>query len=568
MNIEIKKDIQKFLLKAGVKKEVVLTVPPKTEMGDMSFACFELAKELKKNPIEVAKELAAVNGNGKLPESIEKVVAIGPYVNFYFNAQILAKEILKDLVKNKIEKIGQGKTGKGKKIMVEFAHPNTHKAFHIGHLRNIVTGESVVRILENAGYKVIRANYQGDVGLHIAKCFWGIRRSLGEYEETKKKSIAEKAMFLGKVYALGGQAYEKDEAAKLEIAELNRQIYSRDPAVKEIYNITRQWSLDYFNTIYKRVGSHFDRLYFESETFVLGKKIVEEFLGKGVFKESQGAIIFPGEDYGLHNRVFLNNQGLPTYEAKDQALARLQFKEYNPDAVWHLVAKEQTEYFKVIFKALEFTLPKSKDREKHLMYGWVSLKEGKMSSRSGQVVLGEWLLDEVKKKVAEVMNNHEVKNEALVMEKVSIAAVKYAFLRTGISNDIIFDINESVSLTGDSGPYLLYIVARIKSIFKKLDKKLGKMLAPEKIEPAEKNLLWQVDNFSTVAEEAALQKDPSKIAHYLLSLAQSFNTFYNQCPILKADPKVMNFRLNLIKAVEKVITKGLYLLGIETVEEM
>jgi len=485
-------------------------------------------------------------------------------VNFFLNSQILAKETLDAIDK---KDFGSSRIGKGKKVMIEYAQPNTHKAFHIGHLRNIITGESIARIFENVGYKVFRANFQGDVGLHIAKCFWGIFQSKKEYEDVKNKSIIEKAEFLGRVYALGGQAYETDDKAKEEIIIINEKIYSKDKEIYKIYKETREWSLEYFNYIYERLDVKFDRLYFESETFVEGKKLVLANLKKGIFKESEGAVIFEGEKFGLHNRVFLNSKGLPTYEAKDLALAKVQLQE-KPEKIFHVVGKEQTEYFKVIFKAIESVFPKSVGVENHLIYGWVSLKEGKMSSRTVNVILGEWLLDEVKNKITEVMKNNEILDRKNIEEKVAIAAVKYAFLRTGAPNDIIFSINESISLTGDSGPYLLYIVARIKSIFRKYDKKLQKLIVPDKIEPSEKKLLNGLSGFVEVTEKAALEKDPSKIAHYLLELAQDFNNFYAACPILKAENEILQFRLHLIRAVEIVMIKGLYLLGIQAVEEM
>jgi len=572
---QISKDIKNALSRAGAGEQIELTTPPNSALGDFAFPCFNLAKEMKKNPAEVAKEIAAKLQEIRTSASsadqpmrlIERVEATGPYVNFYLRADQLAKLVVGEISRQG-KKYGRSSIGRGKKVLVEFAHPNTHKAFHIGHLRNITTGESIVRILENVGYRVARANYQGDVGLHIAKCLWGISKLMGEYDEVKNKSLGDKALFLGRAYARGGEAYENDARAHQEIIALNEKIYRRDREILELYQTTREWSLQYFNKIYQRVGSHFDRLYFESETFERGKKIVLEFLKKGIFKESEGAIIFEGEKFGLHNRVFLTSQGLPTYEAKDLALAELQVKEYHPDLILHLVAREQAEYFKVVFKALEFTLPKAKNKEEHLVYGWVSLKEGKMSSRTGQVVLGEWLLDEVKNRIDEVAREHELKDSEAVAEKVAVAAVKYAFLRTGVANDIVFDIKESVNLTGDSGPYLLYIVARIKSIFRKYQKKIGKIVVPTELTSEEKKLILRLGDYPTTAEMAARERNPSKVAHYLLELAQDFNNFYTVCPVLKAEEPLLGFRLHLIKAVEQVMSSGLWLLGIKTVEEM
>lgn len=561
----LNEQIIKLLNEAGVKGDVELTTPPNPEMGDLSFACFSLAKEMKQSPVECAKEIIEKLKNLETEKFIEKVDAVGPYVNFYLNVQELAKIVLQKTKNSELRTPNS-------KIMVEFAHPNTHKPVHIGHLRNMITGESMVRLLENQGHKVVRANYQGDVGMHIAKCLWGIKQF--EIQDTdfridKLKTVAERTKFLGEVYALGGKAYENDVEAQKEIQEINNKIYSQDKAIKDLYNKTRKWSLDYFDYIYKRVGvKKFDRLYFESETFVRGIEIVKAGLKKGIFKESQGAVIFEGSKYGLHDRVFLNSKGLPVYEAKDQALAEMQFKEYNPAEILHLVAKEQTEYFKVIFKALEFTLPLSKDREKHLVYGWVSLKTGKMSSRTGQVVLAEWLLDEVEKKITEIMKEREIKNKEESIRKIANAAVKYSMLKTGISNDIVFDVNESVSLTGDSGPYLLYIVARINSILNKAKIKGQKSKDLNLVQPQEKKLLLKLSEFAEIKKIAVVEKDPSQIAKYLFILAQAFNNFYQTCPVLEAEVAVRNFRLELINKTKEVMEEGLNLLGIETVKEM
>lgn len=556
---EIKEQLAKIVSKKTNHKVEVgeFSAPPNKKLGDLALACFSLGKELKKNPAEVAQEMKAKFESSDLIEGVE---ATGPYLNFKLKPKFIAENVL--LKKQK-------PTEKRGKIMIEFAHPNTHKAFHIGHLRNIITGESICRILDNYGYKVVRANYQGDVGMHIAKCLWGIEQKKDAYEQVKDGSIEEKVKFLGEVYALGGQTYEKDEEAKKLIQEINAKIYAGDKDIKDVYETTRQWSLDYFNAIYKRVNTTFDRFYFESQTFVRGKKLVEKFLSKGVFTESEGAVIFEGEKYGLHSRVFINSAGLPTYEAKDVALAEMQMKEYKPERIIHVVGKEQTEYFKVVFRALEEVLPKTKGKQEHLAYGWVSLKSGKMSSRTGKVVLGEWLLEQVKEKISTIMKESELSEDEKtdVLEKVTVGAVKYAMLKLGVKVDMAFDIDESISLSGNSGPYLLYICARIQSILNKLDGN-DKVELPQTYEDEEKNLLLLLSQSREAFDRAAESLDPSEVAKYLFDLAQTFNDFYNQCPVVKADDGVKGFRVSLIKKVQQTMQKGLNLLGIEHVERM
>jgi len=265
---------------------------------------------------------------------------------------------------------------------------------------------------------------------------------------------------------------------------------------------------------------------------------------------------------------------LPTYEAKEMALAQKQLNDYHPQKILHIVGKEQTEYFKVVIKALEQVLPKSKNREAHLPYGWVSLKGGKMSSRLGNVVLGESLIEEVKEEIAKIISaNGEIKKteQEKLAEKISVAAVKYAFLKNGIDKDIAFDINESVSIAGNSGPYLLYTYARIQSILKK--SKVHKVIKSKAIDfgvyhKDEGKLLLKLALFPEITASAAEKFDPSIVAKYLFELAQSFNDYYHRVPILKAETNERQFKLSLISAIALVLEKGTELLGFETVQKM
>lgn len=532
-------------------KDVVLEFPENEAFGDYSsnvafrakVAANEVVEKLQKD-----KELARIVGK------IE--VAGHSFINFWLKKEVLVQNLAD--IEKKGEGYGKSDMQRGKKLMFEFAHPNTHKAFHIGHLRNITTGESLARLTEFTGAEVIRVNYQGDVGLHIAKAIWGIQK-LGFSNPGKVKSRAE---FLGKAYAAGATAYEGDGEAKEKINELNKKIYSKeDPGINKIYEETRKWSLDYFAVIYERVYAKFDRFYFESECAENGKQIALEALKKGILAESEGAIIFPGSEYGLHDRVFITGQGAPTYEAKDLGLARLQFGEYNPDLILHVVGPEQSGYFQVIFKALELILPETKDREVHIPYGWVRLKEGKMSSRTGNVVLGESLLDDAK---SSIKKSFDTMDETA--EKIAVAAVKYSFLKNGLGQDIAFDLKESVSLEGNSGPYLQYTVARANSVLAKAKIKKGETKAGGDINEEELKILRSLVRFSEVIETAAKNYSPNLLCNYLYDLAQKFNTFYNKYRIIDSDNE--QFRLVLTQGTGQVLENGLKLLGIQSPEKM
>ncbi|OGH86866.1 MAG: arginine--tRNA ligase, partial [Candidatus Magasanikbacteria bacterium RIFOXYB2_FULL_40_13] len=286
---ELKQQLIKALYSAGVTGEIELVVPPKSEMGEFAFGCFTFAQKNRLSPPAVAKELSeGLQGAVGKIDMLEKVEANGPYVNFYLNNKLLAERVLNNIKPENKEK-------NGKKVLIEFAQPNTHKAFHIGHLRGTITGESLSRVMEAAGYDVVRANYQGDVGMHIAKCLWGILQIRNLKSEIRKlSSINEKIKFLGDAYVAGATAFESDEKIKKEIEEINNRIYGRDLEIKELYDETRAWSLEYFDGIYKKLDTHFDRFFFESEVYKRASQIVNEFLPKGVFAFSENAIIYRG----------------------------------------------------------------------------------------------------------------------------------------------------------------------------------------------------------------------------------------------------------------------------------
>src|SRR3989338_8352261 len=291
--------------------------------------------------------------------------------------------------------------------------------------------------------------------VQIEKCLW----QLGKIVKTKgpdlfkKKTLQEKIALLGQAYSSGSKAFEEDARAKKEIVEVNKMIYEQHGDIISLWKETRQWSLDYFDSIYARVYTKFDRLYFESEFAERGKKIIQEALKKKILVKSKEAVIFDGKKYGLDTRVFLNALGIPTYEGKELALAEKEFSDFGLlDKCMHVVGPEQNSFFKVTFKVEELLDPKKyKDKQKHLIGGWVRLKHGKMSSRSGVVVEGQWLIDEAKKKIQEKFNCPDETAEVL-----AVASVKYSFLKKGISSEIVFDFDESISLDCNSAPYLIY----------------------------------------------------------------------------------------------------------------
>ena len=568
MMVEIKKRIEHVLKEVGVTSVIELSLPPTSDMGDFAFSCFLLAKDQKKNPADVARDMESKIKNQK-SKIIDDVKAFGPYVNFFINGAELAKIVL-DYVD---EQFGTSDLGKGKTILVEYGCPNPMKAFHLGHLKNLITGEAVCRVLENVGYDVIRMNYQGDVGMHIGKSLWGIVDWFPEFEAMRSAALTVRVEFLGKAYAHGATHFEAGPEEAKEVTEYTNAVYrGTDEKIMSVYREARQWSLDYFETIYAKLGVKFDEYYFESETVDRGVALVKEFQAKDIYRESEGAVIFPGSAYDLHDRVFLNSQGFPTYEAKELALSEMRWTRHqDAERLIHVVGKEQSEYFRVLFAAMKVMGVPGGEKESHLAGGFLQLKgDQKMSSRKGNVITGDALLSLVETRVGEIMGGRDVLEKEVVVRRVSVAALNYAMLRSGVSDDIAFDLEQSIAVEGDSGPYLLYIVARINSILKKskIISHKSKINVPTEIVSEEKQLLLALAEFPEAAKQAAETLDPSYVAHYLFGLAQAFNTFYQRCQVLQVDETLQAFRLDVVRAVAQTMTRGLYLLGIETVEEM
>ena len=560
----ILKNLQAVLEKMGAKNpDIDLDYPVNPDFGDYSTSVsLKLTKVLKRNPFEIAQEIIK---NLPKDSDIKKVEIIKPgFINFWISDDYLVTSI-SDLLKNEKFTFPEYHLGKNKKIMVEFAHPNTHKLFHIGHLRNISTGEAMVRILEAVGNKIIRTNYEGDVGLHIAKCLYGVKNSKTDIK--KLKTLQEKIEFIGKMYTSGTKAYEDNENAKQEIIKLNQMIYEHDPEIMPLWTETRQWSLDYFAENYKRFYSRFDRLYFESELPKRAVEIAGEILKKGIMEKSQGAIIFNGKKYGLDIRVFINSLGFPTYEGKELALAEKEFSDFGElDKAIHVVTPEQTSFFKVTFKVEELIDEKKyKNKQHHLIYEWVKLKAGKMSSREGNIIEANWLIDEIKDKILK-----KFKCDKEIAEILSVASAKYSFLKNGTQSIIHFDIDESIAVDGNSAPYLIYTYVRCQSVLKKADHNPSTRQPVDSltINNDELNVLRIINQFPEIVRQAAIQLSPNLIANYLYDLAQKYNYFYQKNKILESEEKTKQFRLMLTQAVGKVIKEGLYLLGIKTVERM
>jgi arginyl-tRNA synthetase len=555
-----RKDVEKILKKNGIR-EFRLERPPRPELGDMAFPCFGLAKKMKKQPDLIAREMSLK----MKPEGLVRMIsAFGPYVNFLADWGKLGKSVIDSVLKEK-DRYGTAKKRKDK-IMVEFADPNTHKAFHIGHVRNITLGESLSRVLESCGYKVVRANYQGDIGPHVARCLWGLM-NLG-----LKEPENDKGKWLGEVYAKASQkATEPD--VETDIKEINRDLYAGKPELVKLWKKTRQWSLDYFQGIYRDFGAKFDRLYFESEVEGPGIKLAKQLLEKKVAMLSDGAIVMDLEKYSLGIYVLLTQDETPLYSIKDFILADMQNREFRPSKIIHVVGSEQELHFRQLFKSLELTNPKAAKLEHHLSYGLVNLESGKMKSREGKVILYEELLDkllDLAKKITHEKNPRLGKKDLEdISRKVALGALKYDMIKVSPEKVIVFDWDRALSFEGNNAPYLQYTHARCCSIMSKSGAKaVPKFDSGLLREDKEIALIRKVSEFPEIVEKSGREMRPHYIATYTYELCDALNEFYQFVPVLKAEKDVRNVRLALVKAVQITLNNALNLLGIDAPERM
>ncbi len=536
------------------------------------------ARALGKNPREIAEALVQKMQFAK-GEKIDRVEIAGPgFINFYVLRSVLADGVAEVL--ERADRYGANDALKGKRVVVEYTDPNPFKEFHIGHFMTNAIGESLSRIVAFCGADTKRVNYQGDVGLHVAKAVWGmlVARDAGELVQVRAQSTAKKAMFLGRAYAYGAGMYEDDETVKKEIQEINKKIFAKsDLEIMALYAEGRAWSLEYFETIYARLGTKFDYYFFESEVAALGKELVESGIEKNIFERSDGAVVFHGEKYpGLHTRVFINSDGLPTYEAKELGLAVTKYEQCPHDIALVVTASEVADYFKVVLKALGELRPDLAEKIQHVPHGVLRLKSGKMSSRTGNVIRAEDLIEEVRKKLMKLPVHSDVTAEVVAgirhddsfasTENVAIGAIKYSILRQSAGKDIIFDFETSLSFEGDSGPYLQYTHARTCSILRKAGEAGIKDIL-EAPSDTTKNLERILLRFPDAVRAAGDERDAHYIATYLYALAQEFNAFYAHERIVDSGDDAP-YRVALTRAISIVLKNGLDLLGMRAPDRM
>jgi len=539
-----------------VDTRVELTRPDE-QFGDYTTnIALQLSKHLARNPREIAEQIAK-NVQAELGyEKISEVQVAGPG---FINLRLSNKALTVALRTKTYQPYA------GQLVVLEYSDPNPFKILHAGHLYQGAFGDAVAHLLERAGANLHCVNFGGDVGLHVARNMWAMLQDLGGEHPEKLEEIpsGDRSEWMAKCYVRGTAAYEEDETAKQQIIELNKRIYQlhadndHSSPFAQIYWTCRQWSYDYFNAFYERVGSHFEKYYPESETAPLGVKIVNEQLQKGVYEKSDGAVVFDGEKYGLHTRVFITSNGLPTYEAKDVGLTMAKWRDYHFDKTIIITGNDIVEYMKVVLKSIEQFEPSLVERTQHLTHGNVKLAGGvKMSSRKGNFLRANDVLDIVAEANREATGHSD--------QQTVLGAVKYAFLKQRIGADIIFDPQESVSLEGNSGPYLQYAHARARSILAKVDESKDTQL--DDLQADERSLLRKLTEYSEVVEKATNELMPHHICTYLYELAQKFNSFYEHNRVIGDERETL--RLVLVGHYTATLKDGLELLGIAAPERM
>ena len=519
---------------------------PEPQFGDASTnVALQLAKPLGKNPREIAEEIAE-----KLRETgeYEAVDVAGPgFINVTFGSGALLEQISREPSAPRL----------GETIVIETNNPNPFKAMHIGHAFNAILGDTIANLLAVSGGKVYRVSYHGDVGLHVGKSMYALLRyAAGDFDKIEAISGAERNSFMSKMYAEGSRAYKEDEAAKVEIHDLAEQSFEPKTALyTQIYNLCKAWSFEQIDHLVARLGNQPTVYRFlESDADHRGVDVVKKHV-PGVFQESDGALIFKGSEHGSFDNVFVGSNGRGLYAARDLGLMLLKNEQFHPDKSYIVTAEEQRDYFKGVIAAAGLVWPERKDVTVNISTGTVKLSTGKMSSRDGDVIEVAWLFDEFAQAIRE--------RGGEATDEIVAGALRYQFLRVKIGGDVVFNIDDAVSLTGNTGSYLQYAHARARSI---LDKSNTSFVRPTEVKQEDRALVRKLGEYHEVVTRATEQLEPHHICNYLFELAQEFNRYYEKNQVIGSGSE--QHRLGLVALYADTLKAGLAILGIHAPERL
>jgi arginyl-tRNA synthetase len=546
----------------------LLGATPSKEAGDLAFPLFIIAKDAKTNPAQAAKTLEAAMT--ELPSFVLKKVAMGPYLNFFFNFNDIAKILVPAIVSNKHfeQKLSENMP----KTMVEYSQPNTHKELHVGHMRNLCYGDAIIRLQRYSGIDVVSTTFPGDVGTHVAKCLWYMK-----FHNTTPVPATKKGAWLGSMYSTAHNKLEEEKGSDKEahnreqLTMILKQLEQKSGEFYDLWVETRQWSIELMTEVYKWADVKFDVWYWESEVDSDSVKLVREYQQKGLFKEDQGAVGIDLDEYKLGFCMLLKTDGNGLYATKDIELARRKFQEYNIEKNLYVVDKRQEHHFKQVFKVLELMGFENAKKCQHLQYDFVELPDGAMSSRKGNIIplqsliekMVQMIKDQYLARYKDVWTAEEVDKTAQIVAK---GAIKYGMTRIDPAKKIVFDMQEWLKLDGESGPYIQYAYARINSMLNKLGTPVHQELKVEA--PQEKELVATLMNFHHVVQQATEQYKPSHLTAYLYDLSRAYNSFYAECPVGSAEEPTRSSRLLLSHGTALTLKKGLSLLGIEAPDRM
>lgn len=522
---------------------------------------------------ELAGQVAGFLGH---PEGFDRVEAVRGYLNLYYATDQYSRKVIAAVLEEG-DRFGNG-ADKKQQVMVEFSQPNTHKAFHVGHLRSAILGDTICRILEAAGYQVVRANYIGDIGLHVIKWLW----NYSKYHAGEKPS-QDITRWMGELYAEATRRLEDKPEFESEVRALYSLWDARDPQVVELWERTRQWSLDGFDEIYQLLDIHFDRVYTNSEAEKPGQEMVSDLIERDIALDErpEGPVIVKiDEQLGLEKEqyrvlVILRSDNTALYSTEDLALARIKFSEY-PQLVrsLYVVDVRQSLHFQQVFKTLELAGYAWAPRCEHIAYELVNLPGNVVvASREGTVVLLEDLVREAVQRARGVVEEKnpelDAENKDEVAFSVGMGALKYPMLARENNRIVTFDWEAALDFNGQAAPYIQYAHVRANSILRKLDGPLPELALPvHTLEPAEVQLIDWISRFPGEVQRAAAEYKPLVIANIAYELARAFTDFYVQCPVLKANPETSAFRLVLVEAARQSIANALRLLGLRAPQVM
>ncbi len=547
------------------------TYPPKKELGDLAFPMFSFAKLLKENPASIAQKISEDLQNKSVP-LLESVSTAGPYVNITFSLSelsLITKQHCREFQSDSHPKLFQD----APKTMIEYSQPNTHKELHVGHMRNLCLGDALVRLFRKSRVETLAVSFPGDVGTHVAKCLWYLQyRCEGDFPQQRK------GQWLGSIYTLATQTLENEKESesfednKRQLTEILKQIHDQEGPFFEVWKKTRAWSIETMEEVYRWANVSFDKVFWESDVDGPSVELVKSYFAKGLLQKSEGAVGLDLSEQKLGFCLLLKSDGNGLYATKDLELAKRKFEDYNIEKSIYIVDQRQSLHFKQVFAVLQHVgFEQAKDCF-HLAYDFVELPDGAMSSRKGNIVPLDLLIEKMEEQIIDLYlqkyrgewDELEITTAASLIAK---GAIKFGMNRIDPAKKIVFKMEDWLKLDGESGPYLQYVVARISSLLKKstvefADDSSDSQRFSKIDSPAERRLILQLGELSLVVQQCVQELRTSPLCSYLYHLGKLFNSFYVECPVLSSEKEIQKERLALCLMTKNTLTLGLSLLGI------